>query len=261
MLALGMACATFLTGCDDWMPGKPHPDEKWVPQSEITDFHHLYSQNCAACHSDDPKGISPSRPMNDPVFLALIDDATLTQVIANGVPNTAMPPFAIDQGGPLTDAQIQALVKGLRAWAKPWEYANEKLPPYSAPLGDPIRGQHAFSVYCASCHGGDGKGIPGDDPQQAGNVVDPNYLGLVSDQSLRTTIICGRHDLGMPDYRAYVQGKPMSDQEISDVVAWLASHRLRIWQGQAGAAAPAATSPAPPARGDSSPPASTPAHP
>ncbi|HEY7318089.1 MAG TPA: hypothetical protein VIE89_10990, partial [Candidatus Binatia bacterium] len=51
------------------------------------------------------------------------------------------------------------------------------------------------------------------------------YLALVSDQGLRTTVIVGRSDLGMPDWRANVSGQPMSPQEISDVVAWLASHR------------------------------------
>jgi hypothetical protein len=35
----------------------------------------------------------------------------------------------------------------------------------------------------------------------------------------------GRPELGAPDWRGNVPGKPMSDQEITDVVAWLASHR------------------------------------
>jgi mono/diheme cytochrome c family protein len=60
---------------------------------------------------------------------------------------------------------------------------------------------------------------------KAGSVVDPAYLGLVSDQYLRTVVIAGRPDLGMPGFREYVPGKPMTPEEISDVVAWLASHR------------------------------------
>jgi hypothetical protein len=50
-------------------------------------------------------------------------------------------------------------------------------------------------------------------------------VALVSDQALRTTVIVGRSDLGMPDWRANIPVRPMSPQEISDVVAWLASHR------------------------------------
>jgi cytochrome c oxidase cbb3-type subunit 3/ubiquinol-cytochrome c reductase cytochrome c subunit len=56
-------------------------------------------------------------------------------------------------------------------------------------------------------------------------VINPAYLALVSDQALRTAIIVGRSDLGMPDWRANISGRPMSPQEISDVVAWLVSHR------------------------------------
>ena len=36
----------------------------------------------------------------------------------------------------------------------------------------------------------------------SGSIVDPSYLALVSDQSLRSTIIAGRPDLGMPDWRS-----------------------------------------------------------
>jgi cytochrome c oxidase cbb3-type subunit 3 len=53
----------------------------------------------------------------------------------------------------------------------------------------------------------------------------------VSDQGLRTTIIAGRTDLGMPDWREAAPGRPMSDREITDVVAWLASQR-RSFPGQ-----------------------------
>ena len=55
--------------------------------------------------------------------------------------------------------------------------------------------------------------------------MDGSYLALVSDQNLRTTVIVGRPELGAPDWRNNVPGKPMSAQEISDVVAWLAAQR------------------------------------
>jgi cytochrome c oxidase cbb3-type subunit 3/ubiquinol-cytochrome c reductase cytochrome c subunit len=48
----------------------------------------------------------------------------------------------------------------------------------------------------------------------------------MSDQGLRTIVIAGRPELHAPDWRGYVKGKPMSDQEVTDVVAWLASHRV-----------------------------------
>ena len=35
----------------------------------------------------------------------------------------------------------------------------------------------------------------------------------------------GRNDLGCPDFQNRVPGKPMSEEEISGVVAWLVSQR------------------------------------
>ena len=64
--------------------------------------------------------------------------------------------------------------------------------------------------------------------------MNDSFLALVSDQALRSTIICGRRDLGMPDYRGELDGQPVAerkglqpldDQQVSDLVAWLISHR------------------------------------
>jgi hypothetical protein len=50
-------------------------------------------------------------------------------------------------------------------------------------------------------------------------------LSLVSDQLLRTAIIQGRADLGMPDYQMLNAGRALADQDITDLVAFLASKR------------------------------------
>jgi cytochrome c oxidase cbb3-type subunit III len=50
-------------------------------------------------------------------------------------------------------------------------------------------------------------------------------LSLVSDQSLRTIVIAGRPDLGHPDWRQVRHGQPLTDQDVSDVIAYL--HSLR----------------------------------
>jgi cytochrome c oxidase cbb3-type subunit 3/ubiquinol-cytochrome c reductase cytochrome c subunit len=62
-----------------------------------------------------------------------------------------------------------------------------------------------------------------------GSIVDPAYLALMSDQSLRSTIIVGRPDEHMPDWRTDASDpntRAMTDQEITDTVAWLASKRI-----------------------------------
>jgi hypothetical protein len=41
-------------------------------------------------------------------------------------------------------------------------------------------------------------------------------------------VIAGRPELGAPDWRGDVEGRPMSAQDISDVVAWLSSQRPQL---------------------------------
>ncbi len=57
----------------------------------------------------------------------------------------------------------------------------------------------------------------------------PGYRSVLSftvtNQNLRTSIIVGRLDLGMPNYRFLNAGHALSDQDVSDLVAYLASLR------------------------------------
>jgi mono/diheme cytochrome c family protein len=215
------------TGCDQ-LPGKPTPEERWKAATEVTDFSQLYALNCSGCHGADGR-FGAARPLNDPLYLALVSNDTLRQMIAQGVPGTAAPAFAQQVGGSLTDKQIDILIEGMRSrWGSTESFKNVTLPPYSlrdasaagSGPGDPQRGAAAYQKYCSQCHGKDGSGGP-----KGGSVINPDYLALVSDQALRTAVIVGRSDLGMPDWRANISGQPLSPQEISDVVAWLASHR------------------------------------
>jgi cytochrome c oxidase cbb3-type subunit III len=143
-------------------------------------------------------------------------------VIADGVPGTAMPAFAQHSGGMLTEDQIAAIVSGIRSrWAKPDTLRNTDPPPYAARAhGDPQHGAAVYGIYCASCHGADGRG-----GQRASAIVDGSFLALVSDQGLRTMVIAGQPEFGAPDWRGDVPGHAMSPQEVSDVVAWLAAQR------------------------------------
>jgi mono/diheme cytochrome c family protein len=160
--------------------------------------------------------------LSDPVYLAIVDDDTLRSTISKGRPGTAMSAFAQKEGGMLTDQQVNAILHGIRGrWSKPNALAGVTAPPYAATApGNAQQGEAVYTTYCASCHGNGGKGGP-----KAGSVTDPTYLSLISDQGLRTIVITGRPDFDAPDWRGNVPGKAMTDQEISDVVAWLVSQR------------------------------------
>jgi mono/diheme cytochrome c family protein len=158
------------------------------------------------------------------VFLAIADDDLIRRTAANGVHGTPMPAFAQSAGGMLTDKQVDALVRGIRSWAKPEALKDTTLPPYSAPApGDAQRGADAYRTYCSSCHGLNGRG-----GSKASSIVDGSFLALVSDQQLRTIVIAGRPELGAPDWRGDIEGRPMPAQDISDVVAWLSSQRTQF---------------------------------
>jgi cytochrome c oxidase cbb3-type subunit III len=207
--------SVLLCGCGR-LPGRPTLADLPLRPSDVTDFATLYGENCAGCHGADGK-FGAALALNNPVYLAIIDDASMRRVIADGVADTAMPPFAQSAGGDLTDRQIDLLIADIR---KNWTGAPDaaaSAPPYSSSsAGNSDAGAHVYASNCQTCH------APGD---KGGSVVDPSYLALVSDQYLRTIVIAGRPDLGQPDWKHDASGQPLSAQQVADVVAWLASKR------------------------------------
>jgi cytochrome c oxidase cbb3-type subunit 3 len=218
--AVGLS-ALGLYGCAN-SPG--HPGEIPVVPSEISDFNVLYGQNCAGCHGPEGKG-GAAIALGDPVYLAIANDAVVREAASNGIPGTSMPAFAQGAGGMLTDKQIDVIVRGIReTWSKPDLLRSANPPPYCPTgAGDSSRGSEVYAGYCSSCHGAEGRG-----GQKASSIVDGSFLALLNDQELRTIVIVGRPELGAPDWRSNVQGKPMSNQDVSDVVAWLGSLRPKF---------------------------------
>lgn len=221
-LALVMLSALVCAGCN-CSPGRPLADSAVVNPDDVLDFLTLYAHNCAGCHGPEGKG-GAAISLADPTYLAIADDSVLRRVTTTGVPRTQMPAFAKSAGGMLTDRQIEIIVQGMREhWSKPDALRGENLPPHSAlTAGDASRGAVAYTTYCSSCHGPNGGG------GKASPIVNGSYLALVSDQGLRTAVIIGRPELGAPDWRGNVPGRPMSAQDICDVVAWLAAQRPKF---------------------------------
>lgn len=225
-MKMRFACSAFsllamllLAGCN--LRGKPTAADVVPRPTDVLDPVALYSQNCAGCHGADGKQ-GPAPPIGDPVYLAIVDDQTLRDTISKGRPGTPMSAFAQSEGGMLTSKQVDAIVQGLRQrWGNPQILQSVTAPAYTAKsAGSPQQGAAVFSTFCASCHGAEGKGSA-----KVGSIVNSDYLSLVTNQGLRTVVIIGRPDFNAPDWRNNVPGHPMTDQQITDVVAWLASQR------------------------------------
>ena len=206
-----------------------------------------YAQNCSACHGAN--GVNgAARPLADANYLASVGRDALINIATNGVPGGFCPGFGPNSLGkwiampqPEQDTkqdaeekakqdkeekakQVPNLVDGmLDAWGKngvalsiPW---SVKL----APAGNASSGQAVYAGMCQSCHG-----APGSTMASAnGSVTDPNYLRLITDQGLRSAILFGRPERGMPGYSGpfphQAADRKLSSQEISDVVVFLRS--------------------------------------
>jgi len=256
--ALLFFTSLMVAGCS--FPGQPDPADRPVRADQVLEFGILYGQNCSGCHGPDGK-LGPAPPLNDGLFRQIVSEEELENIITNGRNKTLMPAFARENGGALTSAQIQILVHEIKGqpyrvvatestlqvevvsdaqgtspkWGSPGE-PPAGVPSYHKPSHDGNDNSTAretarnavFSRACAVCHGDQGQGIArGDALIQT--INDPAFLSLCSDQVLRRYVITGRADLGMPGYADARPGnpqfQPLSDEEVTSLVALLASWR------------------------------------
>jgi cytochrome c oxidase cbb3-type subunit 3 len=236
-----------LTACD--LPGKPKPGPEVPRPEEVLSFDALYGEHCAGCHGAQGE-YGGAADLANPEYQALVDDATLRDAIAHGDKGTLMPAFSIGSGGELTDQQIVVIVQGMRArWRKPNAFGSDTPPPYKATHpGDVNKGQQVYTAACASCHGataqqpGQGATAP-PSSAKAGSILDGSLLALINEQTIRTIVIAGRPDIGQPDWRNHIQGRELSDDEITNVSAWLMAQKPAL----PGQPYPNLNSPSPPA--------------
>jgi cytochrome c oxidase cbb3-type subunit 3 len=252
--------AMLAAGCSTQLPGKPNPKDRPVPADDVLVFDSLFARNCAGCHGADGKW-GPAPPLNDPLFRAIVPQAELAMVLEKGrrqgVNNTSMAPFAHDNGGPLSAAQVQVLVHEIKGVpyriersvvdgepkvkiapdehgiAPKWGAVGPALasvPSYTLPKtsGSADQGAKIFSRACASCHGNNGAGVE-KDGKLRNKINDVFFLALISDQELRRIMITGRQDLKMPNY-AEKTGRPedfqpLTSADIADLGALLSAWR------------------------------------
>lgn len=137
----------------------------------------LYAENCSVCHGMNGEGIAAIPPLNNPA-LKTMPFEEIYKTIARGRYQTAMPAWSIEDGGPLSDYQIDELV-ALITYGD-WNETGDRvvnlglapLIPFTAEpdpalfaevsnLPDGATLQTAVQLFaetCVACHGADGLG-------------------------------------------------------------------------------------------------------
>lgn len=170
----------------------------------------VYQEQCAACHgSDGEGGLGPA--LNDKKLLKNTLDEVFYSVIRSGVPNTPMPAWSVEFGGPLTDEEVRDVVAHIRAWeADAPELVEEG---HAADAGN---GAVMFATTCEVCHGENGlggnEGIPA--------INNPEKLNNLDDVWYRDVVANGRPAKGMPTW-----GTVLSPDQLDDIVALIGAWR------------------------------------
>lgn len=179
----------------------------------------LYAENCTRCHGERGEGTRRRGPaLNTAEYLEEASDQSIFDTITDGRPNTAMPAWGQDNGGPFTAEDVKDLTAFIRAWEPAAPPAAEVETEADAALGAAL-----FSVTCFGCHGLNGEGT-----DIAPALNDREKLAKFDDEWYRDTIATGRPAQGMPTW-----GKVLSPAQINDLVAY-----LRRWETAPAAVAP-----------------------
>ncbi len=133
--------------------------------------------NCAQCHGADGTGGGADAPVQgpnlhgprvaerlkiNPNYVHLV--ISYGGIVVSGDPNSKMPAWSTEAGGPLTVQQIDALTALVTSWAE--ESAGES----QAPVENTVEAgaQVYVSAGCGGCHGADLAGVEGQFPNIQG---------------------------------------------------------------------------------------------
>jgi len=207
--------ALCLLGIGIWAVGAQAQTNPQVEQGAA-----LYSEYCAVCHGPDGSGRVGATLAKD--WPSVRPDLAIKTTIENGIPGSRMPAWSNAKGGPLSAAEIEALVAYILSWQTGGAgsilvYSTPTALPPVTPVpdivGDPVKGALVFQQNCIMCHGEGGKG-------KIGKTLAQDWPSIRPDLLIANTVANGVPNTVMPAW-SLAKGGPLSEQDIDNVVAYI----------------------------------------
>ncbi len=216
--ALTLVCALFwLSSCDGCSTPENETENNTTSNANAAPLAHaeqLYARYCTLCHGANGEGYAAdhANALFNADFLSAADNAFVTTAIKYGRPGTPMAAWSQDRGGPLTNADVDALVTLIASHRRPARPAAIIVPEG----GVSTRGGAIFAAQCASCHGPSGEGVT------AVSLSHPYFQATASNSFLAQTITHGREGtpmaafsfppVGMADLITFLRQLPVAPQ-------------------------------------------------
>ena len=203
----------------------------------------LYAENCAVCHGATGEGrVGVTLAKNWP---SIRPDLQVRTAIANGISGSPMPAWSQENGGPLTDEEIDALTAYILSWQTGGPRPIATLPVTTRPAispvpdveGDPNHGAVLYDQNCTVCHGENLEG-------RIGATLAKNWPSIRPDLGIKNTISNGIEGTPMVAF-SQASGGPLNETEINDLVSFILSQEAAAPQAPEAApiSAPAAPGP------------------
>lgn len=179
----------------------------------------LYDRMCAVCHGRDGTGYAADQApaLANREFLAAASDAYVRSAITHGRSGTTMSAWGTDRGGPLREADVNAILSFMRTWARGKRASLDEGPV----TGSAEHGAAIYARECVQCHGVRGAGGPYE------HIGGPEVLLDATSGYLRYAVRRGRPGTVMPAFESR-----LGPDGVEDVVAL-----LRSWQPSSAPAA------------------------
>jgi cytochrome c oxidase cbb3-type subunit 3 len=180
----------------------------------------LFLENCAVCHGFDGQGRIGANLAKD--WPSIQPNLRIKSAISNGIPGSLMPAWSQENGGSLTDPEIDAIVEYILNWQTGnFPIVPLRLEPYpdftlEAPpgvSGDPNRGADLYDYNCATCHGKDGEG-------RIGATLAKDWPSIRPDLRIKSTVERGIEGTAMSAWSKDFGG-PLFDDDINDIISYI----------------------------------------